>query len=458
MENFKRADIYTIKAVRNTYCYQPLYAFILNANQLITISLFILVSFLSNLIGDITLNNRNILKIKIAIMALSTLQMASTAITPGLASISAYFPDISVSLVQMLLSLPALFVVPFALFSGSIVTILPKKTLLIMGVLLVGIGGLTPMLLSSFTWILIMRVILGIGVGLIMPIAPSILTDYLSGYELDSAMGLYGSFACFGGIFNSLLGGVLASIGWRYNMLVYLICIPVFFITLLFLKNDGKVIKEMKKEKIRIEPMVFYIAFVCLLFTTAKFAFTMNISIFVSEEKLGDATLTGMLSSIYTAGGFVAGLIFGKLAKLCKKYTLGVGMLFAATGMFLVFMTHNLIVLFVGAFLLGTALSVVNPRLNVMISEVASPKSLALSLAVLMAMMNLGQFAAPIVFNTLGDITGLTTKRGQFLLAALALTIMGSGSLILTHLRNRKAKSAAVLTEEASPDEQSFKQ
>lgn len=382
--------------------------------------------------------------------------MASTAITPGMAGISQYFPEVPPALSQMLLSLPALCVVPFALFSGTIVTILPKKTLLLMGVVLIGAGGLAPVLLSDFTLILIMRAVLGIGVGLIMPLAPSVLTDYFSGYELDSAMGIYGSFACFGGIFNSLLGGLLANIGWRYNFLVYLTCIPVFIFALLFLPNDGKVKQEVKAEKVRVEPKVFYIAFICLLFTTAKFAFTMNISMFMNEEKLGDAALTGLLSSVYTSGGFVAGLIFGRLAKICKNYTLGTGMLFAATGMFMIFITHDFAILFIGAFLLGTALSVVNPRFNIMVSQVATPKSLALSLAVLMAMLNLGQFAAPIVFNTLGNLTGFTTKRNQFLLAAIALTMLGAGSLIATYIRNRKAKSKAGISQLHSGSEAGF--
>lgn len=386
------------------------------------------------------MKNSSLIKIKIAIMALSTLQMASTAITPGMAGISGYFPDISPALSQMLLSLPALFVVPFALFSGTIVTILPKKTLLLLGVVLVGVGGLAPMFLDDFTWMLIMRAVLGIGIGLIMPIAPSVLTDYFSGYELNSVMGLYGSFACFGGIFNTLIGGLLANIGWRYNFIVYLTVIPVFIFALFFLPNDGKVKQKVKSDKVRIEWKVFYIALICLLFTTAKFAFTMNISMFMSEESLGDAAMTGLISSVYTAGGFISGFIFGRLAKICKNYTLGVGMLFAAAGMLIVFMADSLVILFAGSFLLGTALSVVNPRFNIMISEVASPKSLALSLAVLMATMNLGQFAAPIVFNALGDVFGSASKRDQFLLAAVALLLLGAGSLIVNYIRNRKAK------------------
>lgn len=369
--------------------------------------------------------------------------MASTALTPAIAGISQHFPNVSSSLVQLLLSLPALCVVPFALFSGSIVTILPKKTLLLIGIMLVGVGGLAPIFLDDFTLILIMRIVLGIGVGLITPIAPSILTDYLSGDELNSAMGLYGSFACFGGIFNSLIGGLLADMGWRYNFVVYLTFIPIIILTMLFLPNDGKVKQALQSDKVRIEAKVFYIAFICFLFTTAKFAFTMNISMFVSEESLGDAALTGILSSVYTAGGFIAGLIFGKLSKLFRNYTLGTGILFAASGMLMIFVTHDIVVLFIGAFLLGTALSVVNPRFNVMISEVASPKSMALSLAVLMAMMNLGQFAAPIVFNVLGDVSGYTTKRSQFLLAGIALAMLGVGSLIATYVRNRKVSVAA---------------
>lgn len=404
------------------------------------------------------MKNSRLLKIKIAIMALSTLQMASTAITPGMAGISQQFPGVSPALTQMLLSLPALCVVPFALFSGTIVTILPKKTLLLIGVILVGAGGLAPMFLNDFTLILIMRAVLGIGVGLIMPIAPSVLTDYFSGYELDCAMGLYGSFACFGGIFYSLIGGLLANIGWRYNFIVYLTSIPVFLFALLFLSNDGKVKQEAKAEKVRVEPKVFYIAFICLLFTTAKFAFTMNISMFMSEENLGDAALTGLLSSVYTSGGFIAGLIFGRLAKVCKNYTLGTGMLFAATGMFMIFIAHDFAILFIGAFLLGTALSVVNPRFNIMVSQVASPKSLALSLAVLMAMLNLGQFAAPIVFSTLGNLTGFTTKRSQFLLAAIALTMLGLGSLIANYISNRKAKNEAGVSKLTQGNEIGFEE
>jgi MFS family permease len=170
---------------------------------------------------------------------------------------------------------------------------------------------------------------------------------------------------------------------------------------------------------------------------------------FVSEEGLGDASLTGMLSSVYTAGGFIAGIIFGKLSKMFQNYTLGAGILFASAGMFMMFVTNDIAILFIGAFLLGTALSVVNPRFNIMISEVASPKSMALSLAVLTAMMNLGQFAAPIVFNTLGDVTGFTTKRSQFLLAGAALAILGLGSLVATYFRNRRIRIAAGADREA---------
>jgi MFS family permease len=131
-------------------------------------------------------------------------------------------------------------------------------------------------------------------------------------------------------------------------------------------------------------------------------------------------------------------------------------MLFAAIGMFLVFITYNIAVLFIGAFMLGTALSVVNPRFNLMISEVASPKSLALSLAVLMATMNLGQFAAPIVFNALGDISGMTTKRNQFLLASIALILLGLGSLLATYIRNRKEKAKVKTEKIVSEDNTGF--
>lgn len=88
--------------------------------------------------------------------------------------------------------------------------------------MLYAIAGGSGFVLDSLLAIIVGRAALGVAVGGITVGATALITDYYVGEQRDSVLGLQGSFTQFGGVLFLPLGGVLADVGWRMPLLIYL--------------------------------------------------------------------------------------------------------------------------------------------------------------------------------------------------------------------------------------------
>ena len=112
----------------------------------------------------------------VSILSLSFLTvMAGAAVAPALGVIQEHFADSSQMLVQMIISIPAIFIV----ITNSIFPRLCKrfgaKTLTMIGLLLYTAGGCIAGAFSQILLVLIMRAFVGVGVGIIMPLSTGLL-------------------------------------------------------------------------------------------------------------------------------------------------------------------------------------------------------------------------------------------------------------------------------------------
>ena len=168
-------------------------------------------------------------KPKIAIAAMSLLAMASLGITPALSSIAGAYPDISQNTMALLLTLPTITVMIASLFVSKLNQYLSKKKLALLGILIVIISGLIPYFITDFTVVLITRAILGIGVGIVNPVAASLPMDHYSGgKDRDQALGIQSAFSGGSAILFTMIGGYLAVSDWKMCYLVYLAPIVLF--------------------------------------------------------------------------------------------------------------------------------------------------------------------------------------------------------------------------------------
>lgn len=115
----------------------------------------------------------------VSILSLSLLTvMAGAAVAPALGVIRAYFADSNQLFVQMIISVPALFIVITNFIFPKLCRTFGAKTLVLLGLLLYTMGGCAAGIFDNIFLVLVMRALVGIGVGIIMPLSTGLLSYY----------------------------------------------------------------------------------------------------------------------------------------------------------------------------------------------------------------------------------------------------------------------------------------
>lgn len=159
----------------------------------------------------------------VSILSLSLLTvMAGAAVAPALGVIQAHFADTDQLFVQMVISVPALFIVITNFIFPKLCKVFGARTLVLMGLLLYAVGGCAAGLFDNIFAVLVTRALVGIGVGIIMPLSTGLLSYYYRPEQQVGLMGYSSAMNQMGGVIATLLSGLLANISWRVSFLVYL--------------------------------------------------------------------------------------------------------------------------------------------------------------------------------------------------------------------------------------------
>jgi MFS family permease len=127
-------------------------------------------------------------------------------------------PDRRATLVQLLITLPALFIMIGSPIAGIVVDQFGRKPLLLVATLLYGLAGSSGTYLESLSTILVGRAMLGLAVAGVMVSATTLVADYYSGPNRAVFMGLLQSgFMGLGGVLFLTLGSILAQQSWHYH-------------------------------------------------------------------------------------------------------------------------------------------------------------------------------------------------------------------------------------------------
>ena len=175
----------------------------------------------------------------VSILSLSLLTvMAGAAVAPALGVIRAYFADSNQLFVQMIISVPALFIVITNFIFPKLCRTFGAKTLVLLGLLLYTMGGCAAGIFDNIFLVLVMRALVGIGVGIIMPLSTGLLSYYFPPERQVGLMGYSSAMNQMGGVIATLLSGLLANISWRASFLVYLMGLISIVLCLIYLPND----------------------------------------------------------------------------------------------------------------------------------------------------------------------------------------------------------------------------
>ncbi len=175
----------------------------------------------------------------ISILSLSLLTvMAGAAVAPALGVIKEAFPNASQLSIQLIISMPALFIFLTNMVFPRLSAKFGAKTLVLAGLVLYTVGGVAAGLFSNIVLLLCMRALVGIGVGIIMPLSTGLLAYYYPPEAQSKLSGYSSAMNQIGGVVATLLAGVLSAVNWRASFLVYLLGLISVVLCALFLPND----------------------------------------------------------------------------------------------------------------------------------------------------------------------------------------------------------------------------
>ena len=348
--------------------------------------------------------------------------MAAAAIAPAMGIIRHHFASASDMMIQLIISLPALFIILTNLCFLPISRILRTRAIAIIGLVLYVVAGTGCFFIDNIHVLLVMRALLGVSVGLIMPLSTGLLSYFYPPEEQAKLMGLSAAMNQMGGVIGTLLAGILASIQWNYSFLVYLFGLIALLMIIRWLPNEklgssnkrGKAFEP--RQLLKFHPSVIGM----LLLTMVFFVFPTNFAIITSRQlHLDTATITFIMVALDLLAFFV-GLVFGKLMhgfrtsiKFFPPLALIVGYLFYAEA-------SNITMLLIGSAFIGLGNGIGVPYLLTIASIKGGKNSATTVMPLLSASLYLGQFISPVVILPLAEMLfGTDDVAGPYRVAVL---------------------------------------
>ena len=366
-----------------------------------------------------------------AILSLSLLTvMAGAAVAPALGVIKAYFSSSDPVLVQMIISMPALFIVLTNAVFPALCRRFRARTLVLLGLLLYTVGGCAAGAFSAILPVLLMRALVGMGVGIIMPLSTGLLSFYYPPEKLDGLMGLSSAMNQMGGVVATLLAGLLANLSWRASFLVYLMGLLSIVLCLVFLPNDS-IAPPKGENETRGTVLRTYFRYILAMFLlmSAFFLYPANFALETTAEGLIPQGAIALIMAMMDFIAFLGGLLFVRCKVLLEGKMKYLAPALFLAGYLLLALVGGWFGTLAGSVCVGFANGVGIPYLISQASVRAGRTAASTVMPLLSAALYLAQFLSPILMGAVrgafGDVSHLPYCFAAVLSAAFLLWSAG---------------------------------
>ena len=271
--------------------------------------------------------------------------------------------------------------------------------------------------------LMVLRALLGVSVGMIMPLSTGLLSYYFPPEEQAGLMGLSAAMNQMGGVVATLLSGLLANLRWNYAFLVYLLGLVAVVFVILFLPNERLASKGARikfSNLVRFHPSVTGMLLLMIIF----FVYPTNFAIAASAESpvSGNAVTVIMVSLDLVA--FFVGLVFGRMMVPFRKAMKYFAPVLFMAGYLVLSFYGSVPALLAGSWLIGLANGVGVPYLNTIASIKGGKESATTVMPLLSAALYLGQFVSPLIVLPAGKLLfGESDLQAPFKVAVIFCAI-----------------------------------
>ena len=314
----------------------------------------------------------------VAILAISLIvNLPGLAISPVLGKLKAEFPDSTALEVQLLNVLPNFLTIPFIMGAGKICTPKNQLTVLVIGLALFAATGVGYFFAKSMIVLILLGCLIGVGAGLVIPLAASLISQNFSGKPRGIVLGAKSGLSNLSLIIATLFVGWVASHNWHMAFIVYFLpLVPLVLVPFIrgkyinqsrpapqILKTDDSEDSQSFHFKGKAAKDMMWFALI-IYFALSYGALVISYYLPFTMEAYGLSTgKVGVATSMFYLAATLAGFGLSKILKATGIWTFQMGMILVALSLLGIGFIHSYASYIIGVFILGLGYGVIQPVL-----------------------------------------------------------------------------------------------
>ena len=392
-------------------------------------------------------------RITAVIMTLFFLSPTISAISPVMSSISVDYPDVSAAVIGYVMTVTAATQAATAVITGAIAGKLVRfKPLLVAAAFIYTIAGCLPFFLrggSDFSILLASRALLGVGLGIIMPLSNATILAFFSSEETRAKLIGRGNLMLnVGTVVTNFIGSVLCAVSWQTSFLVYGLGVVLVVLSITWMQEPeattpDAVSHNASKRKLPAITFLFVVVFLLNVVLTQP-AIVYN-SQLLTGAGMPSPVLAAVMIALFSVGGGTMSAVFPRLFGSLRNALLPAAFFISALGLGIVYVgslpeVANVAVYAVGITLVGVGLLATTCFTPLAISLVVAPEMQATAMGFVSFAMAIGTFLSTPFAQIVSAITG-SSAVGTILFAAAACCAIAGIALVPISLLLRKSRS-----------------
>lgn len=360
---------------------------------------------------------------KIGVLSVSMIVGTAAAINGNIATIAQSFPEVPLSTVELISTIPSLSLILSILLSTYIAKLLGMKKTILLGTILCAFSGIIPFFVSNIYVILASRAVFGFGIGLFNSLLVTYISTLYEAEERTQMIGFHQAIGSLGGILITFISGQLLKISWQTSFLSYSIGFVSILLFGLFVK-PVQISKHKTKQENSDSSISQMVPWIVMLFISAigYMTYGIKISTLIKEVGYGSSSTGSYVIMTLCIGSILAGSLFSRTLAILDKKILPVSYAILAISMFLFSISTNSTLTLFAGFLSGLGNASIIPFiLNKISNSDISNKPLCSS--IVYVAYNLGSFLSPYGAILLSTISPFQNTTGLFLTLSILFVI-----------------------------------
>lgn len=332
----------------------------------------------------------------IALLSVSlTVNLPGLAVSPMLGKLSDLFPHSSQLEIQLLTLLPNLVIIPIILISGKITTLKNQTAVLATGLSIFLLSGVLYLFADSMPMLIGLGALLGVGCGLIVPIAAGQLSEWFYGEQNAKVLGFKSGTSNGIVILATIFVGWAADYSWHTSFSVYLVpIIPLLllpFMTNTYIRKHlhpaqistttvtGKPASQEQAQKNNFAHPIVILAGVIGLYialTTTSMVFTYYLPFTMKHYGLTTSQV-GLATAMFYVTAMIGGFSLTPYLRVAGRTGLYVCIIIMSIGLLMLGLFHTMTTYVAGVLLIGLGYGFFQPIIYNKTTQIAPNKTLS---------------------------------------------------------------------------------